>query len=1585
MKKWKFGLAGVIIAGMLAAMPMGANAEGEVQIDQDTFPDEAFRTYVSKNFDTDENGQLSVDEINAVKKITVGDSGVRDLTGLGCFSELEELYCHRIYLKQLDVRENQKLKKLYCWGNDLTELDLSNNTEITHLACYSNKLTELDLQNLSELYLLWCSANPLGELDISNCMLLDELHCAENELSQLDVSHNQGLRDLYCRTNNLTELDVKNNTELQSLNFFENRIQTIDVHNNLKLRSLICYDNPITEIDVSDNEELLSLDCFDTSVKEINTSNNPKLQTLRCNGLGLTELDVSKNPGLTWLECRNNRLTVLDLSNNSKLERLYFDGNSVTEIDLTGLSELVEFNCSSNQISFLDTSHNPKLWKLSCDYNKLSTLELSNNTRLTELTCSGNQLTKLDLGMNQALSRLRINDNDISLIDLRNSNEWEAGSGFDRKDIIADGETIIILSDDDLGWYTIDGNKYYVADDGITPKSSHFLTGEQVIGDETYQFSDEGILIGEVDGDDEQRQLKRILEGYTAYDTTDMVGVGNPRSAFAQIPSVEHNGIYTLKNGMLLLVSAKDGSVRTVANFCPVEGDKIKNYFVQGDTLYLLKCRLTGVVDRYYSICLYDLSAQTIIKTINLEGNDFYAIGADTQGRMLLGDQNNIYLLDKDGVELCKYSTTHRVRTFVGYDSENGNFYFEGKSGSYYTCLYAGRIVGNEISVPEDHSEICTLRMIPYYRYGSADLSDGKHLIWSTLYRQCYVGALDSHQYDFVNTLKADIAIGRNDIEKDGEKIDNYSWGVRALYYPVYDSYIIYMNNNTVMEFDRSGEILAVAKTKEHVFSMFMLEDTLILFELNDAGECTMEKIPWKGATKLTLSGSGSSVESLKSIQLDVERDGYIDETIKWTSDTPSVATVDQNGKVYGLKNGEAVITASLRSGVKGSYKVTVTGDAGDLVIEHVADSHSVISSNAGKNNYSTYASVMKSYMFEEPEGTICRVEYVDKKIVIERYSTDGTLMMQKKLTPEMDIFGGFYVGKDARYLVYGQTNASESDETEVIRVVKYDKWWNRMKSASVYEINTYVPFDAGCLRMTEYNGKLYIHTSRTMYKTSDGNHHQANLTLVIDEADMTVSAKQYKVSNLTQGYVSHSFNQFILENDGYIYRVDHSEASVGIMSGSYLSVTGITLSAFDSNNNPDKLGGVTVPLMTEPSGNYTGFSIGGFEISTEKCLIAYNQDISGSRNRNAFITVTDTLLNRSKQVQLSDFTAQSGLSAGVPQLVKLNDYLFLVLWEVKESKGTGKEKTQGVVVNGAGEICTDVADLPSVRLSDCQPIQCSDGNVRWYYTENSMPALVTLDPMNMDAIIKTGWEEDESDRKYYYDTDGTRVTGWAEIDGKKYYFNDDGVMQTGAQKIEGKVYYFNADGVMQTGVLKLNGKVYYLDPETGAMHTGWLTYEGKRYFFDGKGVMQTGVVEVAGQTYYFNGNGTQKTGVFKTTKGVFYLNPDNNGAMHIGWIEYGKYRYYFDVNGKMVTGAKMIDGEIYYFNKSGQMQIGTVRVKGNYYYLDPITGAMVTGWLKLNGKTYYLQENGILAIDCTLKIGGKKYTFNSKGVCTNP
>ena len=133
-----------------------------VKINETNFPDENFRAYVAReSIDANQDGFLNPQEIADVKLIDVFYSGISDLTGIGIFTALTELYCDGNSLTSLDVSQNTALMTLSCYGNSLTSLDVSNNTALTYLNCRGNSLTSLDFSNNTALKKLYCYGNAI--------------------------------------------------------------------------------------------------------------------------------------------------------------------------------------------------------------------------------------------------------------------------------------------------------------------------------------------------------------------------------------------------------------------------------------------------------------------------------------------------------------------------------------------------------------------------------------------------------------------------------------------------------------------------------------------------------------------------------------------------------------------------------------------------------------------------------------------------------------------------------------------------------------------------------------------------------------------------------------------------------------------------------------------------------------------------------------------------------------------------------------------------------------------------------------------------------------------------------------------------------------------------------------------------------------------------------------------------------------------------------------------------------------------------------------------------------------------------------
>ena len=209
-----------VLAEGIAALP--AAETGGIPIDPAHFPDANFLKYVEKIIDTDHSGTLSQEERNATVIYVLG-MGIKDLTGIEFFPELENLDCSENQLTQLDVSKNPKLKRLVCYENMLTSLDVSGNTSLTELHCYTNQLTSLNLGENANLDILNCVVNRLTSLDLSGNANLTRLACSSNLLTSLDVSNNPTLILLDCERNLLTSLNVSKNTELDTLDCSGNK------------------------------------------------------------------------------------------------------------------------------------------------------------------------------------------------------------------------------------------------------------------------------------------------------------------------------------------------------------------------------------------------------------------------------------------------------------------------------------------------------------------------------------------------------------------------------------------------------------------------------------------------------------------------------------------------------------------------------------------------------------------------------------------------------------------------------------------------------------------------------------------------------------------------------------------------------------------------------------------------------------------------------------------------------------------------------------------------------------------------------------------------------------------------------------------------------------------------------------------------------------------------------------------------------------------------------------------------------------------------------------------------------------------
>lgn len=250
----------VLLASLGAAVHAATRAGDKYIIDENLFPDPAFRQYVLDTID--ENGSGALEDFEREKVTTIdlnngyNGSKISDLTGIEYF------------------------------------------TSITELAVSNNALTSIDVSKLTKLVTLWINKNQLTELDLSSNNLT-ALYCDDNQIKSLNLAGNTNLSDLECRNNQLTSLDISMATELKLLYLENNKLEFLDLSNNSNLDMLFCSDNKLTQLDISNCTLLYGFDCSDNQLTELDVSKCNILWYFNCDGNQLLSLDLSKNTDLT--------------------------------------------------------------------------------------------------------------------------------------------------------------------------------------------------------------------------------------------------------------------------------------------------------------------------------------------------------------------------------------------------------------------------------------------------------------------------------------------------------------------------------------------------------------------------------------------------------------------------------------------------------------------------------------------------------------------------------------------------------------------------------------------------------------------------------------------------------------------------------------------------------------------------------------------------------------------------------------------------------------------------------------------------------------------------------------------------------------------------------------------------------------------------------------------------------------------------------------------------------------------------------------------------------------------------------------
>ncbi len=363
------------------------------------------------------------------------------------------------------------------------------------------------------------------------------------------------------------------------------------------------------------------------------------------------------------------------------------------------------------------------------------------------------------------------------------------------------------------------------------------------------------------------------------------------------------------------------------------------------------------------------------------------------------------------------------------------------------------------------------------------------------------------------------------------------------------------------------------------------------------------------------------------------------------------------------------------------------------------------------------------------------RVFYKDKAVQVEYYDNDLNVKSKKQIPLELDIWGGFYNGSDGYYLVEGQNNTEEDDTKEVIRVIRYDRNWQKTGTAHITSVAgdefgaVRYPFNYGCVEMAEINGILYIATAHEGYvDPSVGQGHQGLLVIAVNQSTMTGKIVEYDLW--------HSFAQYVKAKDQKLYLLEQSEGSRCTTLSRYDTATDqwkrIQIYSYGGDRNSSR----AIACYA---------SVDAMEVSADSVLCLGTSidqtkyDVASQENlpMNIYLTVTpidEFSQEATKVISLTNYTEKGKSFLGV-KITKVNENRFMISWEEydaeKEGTGTAEDTLSGstlhyVFVDGYGSRLSQEYTM-GAPIAGCQPIVKNE-KILYYASNKNMVDFYSID-----------------------------------------------------------------------------------------------------------------------------------------------------------------------------------------------------------------------------------------------------------------
>ncbi|MDE5604754.1 MAG: hypothetical protein K2I73_04130 [Eubacterium sp.] len=198
---------------VLCSIPFVANAADneetiipQIEINEENFPDEEFRKFVSETYDTDQDGFITKEDKRSENGIDIQNMDVKSLEGYELLFEVD-IAEPSIYLKNTQVTEFKAiapLKKIAIYSTPLEKIDVSDCEHLSELALDDTNISELDVTNNIELTYLHIFRNHLRYVDLSKNTNLFSLGGGRHTVQE-NYTYSKELQSVFLDMNNVVD------------------------------------------------------------------------------------------------------------------------------------------------------------------------------------------------------------------------------------------------------------------------------------------------------------------------------------------------------------------------------------------------------------------------------------------------------------------------------------------------------------------------------------------------------------------------------------------------------------------------------------------------------------------------------------------------------------------------------------------------------------------------------------------------------------------------------------------------------------------------------------------------------------------------------------------------------------------------------------------------------------------------------------------------------------------------------------------------------------------------------------------------------------------------------------------------------------------------------------------------------------------------------------------------------------------------------------------------------------------------------------------------------------------------------------